>query len=122
MNRPTLKQCQDQLAQIALNERPENWETDLSTIESSDGSKTTVLTLMWEGREAESVPREVRLCFGLDERLFMVLAVDPGLFAHCIEEGMDMKDADAAATRRLAGFEEIVNYLNRQAYKLADCS
>lgn len=118
-NRPTLQQCQEKLARYVVEERPEDYLTSLDTTQVMGGTLTTLI-VFWEGSKGGDVPREVRLVFGLDGKLLMTLVLDPGMFMHATEEGFEIEDADRHATRRLAGFEEVLAYLKGEAYHLAD--
>ena len=121
MNRPTLPQCRDAISAFAARELPEDWFISVDPVYVGH-AHLTAITLFWEGREANSVPREAHLVFGLDQRLLWVTVIDPGMFLHATEEGFGMEAADQMATRRLASFEDVYAYLRGQAYHLADCA
>ncbi len=118
MNRPTLAHCQARIAAFVAEECPEDHTTDLNQVDLKDGSTLTVLTVFWEGRKPGDVPREARLSFGLDGKLLMVQALDPGRFEAATEEGFTLDQADLLSTCRLAGLDALWAYLRSEPYEV----
>ncbi len=116
MTRFTLQHCQEQIAAFTARELPEDSDTIVAPARIGDAN-LTVLTLFWEGREANAVPREARLTFGLDQCLLWIQVIDPVLFDRALEEGFELEEVDFHATRRLASFDDLWAYLRGQRYQ-----
>lgn len=109
----TLQCTLTRLATFAREHDAEQYEPTLRLIKGGGA----VLIIHYTGSEIGAVPREAHAFFTGDDALSWIFVYDPGAFAHALEEGLELSQAEDASRRVVADLDGLEAYLSGRAYQ-----